>query len=123
MFKGSMLFLYVLSYTEWLHLRKQFQCLQPLSQSQSCFPLILKAYFISNTEVFNCYSTLSSFLRCHYAYINKYVCTFFRGRQAMWLKAVTMPETGPGLLSSHMSMKKNSRVLRHMHVSSEMCFF
>lgn len=48
---------------------------------------------------------------------------FFRGRLATWLKAVTMPETGPGLLSSHMSMKKSSRVLRHMHVSSKTCFF
>lgn len=55
--------------------------------------------------------------------VYKYVCTFSRGRQAMWLKAVTMPETGPGLRSSHMSMKKNSRVLRHMHVSGEMCSF
>lgn len=41
----------------------------------------------------------------------------------MWLKAVITPETGPGLHSSHMSMKTNSRVLRHTHVSSEMCYF
>lgn len=46
------------------------------------------------------------------------VCVFiFRGRQVMWLRAVTLPETRPKLHSSYMSMKKNSRVLRHMNVS------
>lgn len=66
-----------------------------------------------------------SFLQCQYAYVCVSVCVYiyFRGRQAMWLKAVITPETGPGLHSSHMSMKTNSRVLRHTHVSSEMCYF
>lgn len=46
-----------------------------------------------------------------------FACVVYRERQVMWLRAVTMPETGPGLRSSHTSTKTNSRALRHMHVS------
>ena len=45
-------------------------------------------------------------------------CVFvlFRGGQDMWPRAVTMPETEPGLRSSHTSTKTNSRASRHTHV-------
>lgn len=51
------------------------------------------------------------------------VCVFiFRGRRVMWLRAVTLPETRPKLHSSHMWMKTNWRVLRHMNVSMSQAY-